>query len=97
MAYQINIPSNKSQNPTIAFRKRKSELLQLRMSVLEVNPGTLCSSFPVQSMKFFLVIQARNFTFLEGFLPVFAKQQMVCDSGLYGATHLNTANFDSGV
>lgn len=79
MAYQINIPSQKS-NPTKASRERTSKLMQLRLSMLEVNPGMLCSSFPVQSMTFLLVMQARNFAFLDGFLPVFAKQQMVFDS-----------------
>lgn len=46
----------------------------------EVNPGMFCIiQFDVHFMdSVLLVMQARNFAFLESFMPTFAKKQMVC-------------------
>jgi hypothetical protein len=58
-------------------------LSSLRIGIQQACPGevdilrqTLCAK------DFLLVLQARNFAFLKGFLPHFAKQQLVCSSSL---------------
>lgn len=55
-------------------------LQQLRLQMQEVNPGVFCIiQFDVHFMdSVLLVMQARNFAFLESFMPTFAKKQMVC-------------------
>lgn len=71
---RVDTPRPGSHTATLEKIEAQSSL---RLSVKQARPGLFYSTFVVFITDELLVIQARNFAFLKGFLPHYAKQQLV--------------------
>jgi hypothetical protein len=82
--HQVTVPKVSSQNPRPETKAKTAQLQQLRLEMTEVIPGKLLYfQFETRFTVIFIVMQGRNFEFLQGYMPSFAEVQMVRPSFSY--------------